>query len=111
MYIEDIEEYPYTGQFIEVRIDTSLPLNEQKEESVVVLETECDIQEASKNESKGMMKASYNVYFPLERLKECTLRKGMYFRGSMYGITVNGKIIGLYPTQLGVVVYLTDTDI
>lgn len=113
MYIDrhDIKEYPFFGKFVTFGIDDSKPLNEQVEEEIVVLETECDIQESSKTDNKGMITASFNVYFPFDKTKDFAVRRGMTFIGSMYGMEVNGNVIGVIPTQMGAVAYLADKDI
>ena len=33
--------------------------------------------------------------------KPVVIKRGMYFRGSIYGYEVNGKVIGVAPSMLG----------
>lgn len=109
---EMLEEYPFRGAFYEYRIDKTKPLKEQREEEILLLETECDIQEVGKSKSGGVINASFNVYFPFDKEKGINIKRGNTFKGTMYGMEVNGKVIGVFPTQMGgCVVYLTDIDV
>lgn len=107
-----LKEYPFFGKFYFFRVkDESKPLHEREEEEVILLETACDIQESSKTDSAGMIKASFDVYFPFDG-EDIQIKRGHFFAGSMYGLEVNGKILGIVPTQMGgCVAYLTDSDI
>lgn len=96
-----IELYPFHGKFCYYSVDESKPLNEQKEEEIVVLDTICDIQEASQSDAYGNITSSFNVFFPFDKDKDIELKRGMIFKGSMYGLVVNGKIISISLSQLG----------
>lgn len=96
-----IEEYPFDGEFYEMTVDASLPPSQQVETEVVLLSTKCDIQEAQKTENDGATSAKFNVYYPFDKTKGVNIRRGVSFRGSMYGVRVEGKVIGVFPTQLG----------
>lgn len=107
-----IEEYPFDGEFYEMTVDTSLPPSQRVETEVVLLSTECDIQEAQKGESDGATNAKFNVYYPFDKTKGVNIRRGVSFRGSMYGVKVEGKVIGLFPSQLGGCgCYIGDTSV
>lgn len=114
MYIDrnEIEEYPFSGRFITTIIDTSKPLDEQVEEEVVVLETDCDIQESTKSLSGGIT-ATYAVYFPFDKKSGIGgIKNGMRFEGDLYGLRVNGEVKGIFPTQMGgCVAYIVDKDV
>lgn len=108
----EIEEYPFDGSFYDVVINEELPLEEQVEEEVVVLETKCDIQESQKSDSGGNITATFNIYFPFDKEEGVKVRRGMIFRGSIYGMEVNGRVIGVYPSQLGgCACYIKDLDV
>lgn len=96
-----IEEYPFDGEFYEKTIDTSLPPSQQVETEVVLLSTKCDIQESQKTENDGATNAKFNVYYPFDKEEGVNIKRGVSFRGSMYGVKVEGKVIGVFPTQLG----------
>lgn len=96
-----IEEYPFNGEFFEVTVDTSLPPSQRVGKEQILLETKCDIQESQKTESNGATNVKFNVYFPFDKEEGINIRRGVSFRGSMYGVRVEGKVIGVFPTQLG----------
>ena len=113
MYIDrnKIQKYPFNGAFYTYEIDYSKPLDEQKEEEVLVLETECDIQESGKSLS-GTVTANYAIYFPIKDGDSLPITNGMEFRSNMYGLRVNGTVKGVFPTQMnGCVAYIVDKDI
>ena len=112
-YIDrNIEEYPYRGGFYAYTVDTSLPLDQQVEEKVTILETECDIQEAGSNVTGGITNASFSVYFPFDPDGKMPVRRGHQFYGEMYGMPVDGEVIGIFPTQMGgCVAYIKDKDV
>lgn len=107
-----LHEYPFQCQFYRMTIDESLPLDQQKEEKVVVLETMCDITEASHIVSQNFIAAKWSVYFPFDKKnEEVVVRNGDMFTANMYGVEVNGKVVGVFPSQLGgVTVYIQDLD-
>lgn len=114
MYIDrnGSTEYPFEGVFYTVRIDESLPLDQQEEKKVIVLRTKCDIQESQKSESGGNIAAAFNIFFPFDKNKGIPVTRGMIFEGNMYGLTVNGVVIGIFPTQAGgCVCYISDKDV
>lgn len=111
MYInrKKIQEYPFKGYFYHIGIDESKPLDQREEETIIDLETECDIQESAKSDTSGAINASFNIYFPFDTSVGINIKRGYSFKGSMYGMEVNGTVIGVFPTQMGgCVVYLTD---
>lgn len=102
-----IQEYPFNGSFYTYGIDMTKPLTERVEEEILVLETKCDIQEAKKSDNTIISNA-FEVYYPFDKKQGITIKKGMLFRGGMFGMPVEGRVIGLFPTQLGgVSVYIT----
>jgi hypothetical protein len=116
MYIDrqDTEAYKYDGVFYRVTIDESKPLIEQTEEEVVIYQTKCDIMESSHSWSNNFIWAKYAVFFPFDVDSGETLlvRMGDLFKADMYGLNVNGKVVGVFPSQLGgVVAYIQDSDV
>ena len=114
-YIEHdkLSDYPYFGQFFRMGIDESKPLDEQFEEKIVVFETKCDITESSHSWSRNFIWAKYAIYFPFDKEGyEIMVRMGDLFEANMHGLIVNGKVVGVFPSQLaGVTVYIQDTDV
>lgn len=112
MYINfsSIEEYPFKGTFFNIGIDMDKPPLDRVEEKIVILETKCDIQEASHTDGE-LLTADYTVYFPLGDSLD-GIKNGILFEGDMYGAKVNGKVVGVFPSQLGgVKVYVQDLDV
>ena len=89
------------------------PLDEQVEEKIIVFETECDITESSHSWSRNFIWAKYAIYFPFDKEKdEVVVRMGDLFEANMHGLIVNGKVVGVFPSQLGgVTAYIQDTDV
>lgn len=114
-YIEHnkLQDYPYFGQFFRIEIDESKPLDEQIEERVIVFETDCDITESSHSWSRNFIWAKYAIYFPFDKdTEEIEVKLGDLFEADMHGLIVNGKVVGVFPSQLGgVTVYVQDTDV
>lgn len=115
MYISRniLQPYPYYAYFYRVAVDESLPLDEQEEGKVIVFETDCDITEASHSWDKDFISAKYTIYFPFDpKDEDVDVRIGDLVEAEMYGLTVNGKVVGVFPSQLGgVTVYVQDTDV
>lgn len=90
----------------------------ETETEVAILQTVCDIQETNKLFNSGVVTMGYTIYFPNptdtdgnEAIPE-GLVPGIRFRGEMYGMAVEGMVIGVYPTQMhGCVAYIKGTDI
>jgi hypothetical protein len=108
-----LQLYPYEGQFYRISIDESKPLNQQVEERIVVFVTSCDITESSHSWSNNFIWAKYAIYFPYDRnVDMIAVRLGDLFEANVNGLIVDGKVVGVFPSQLGgVTVYIQDTDV
>lgn len=115
MYIDRsvLSDYPYRGQFSRIMVDESKPLDEQVGEKVVVFETDCDVTESSHSWSNNFIWAKYAVYFSYDKDNDAILvQMGDTFEASINGMVVNGKVVGVFPSQLGgVTCYVQDTDV
>lgn len=115
MYIDrdEIENYPYDGVFYRTEIDEDAPLDEREEKEVIVFETKCDITESSHSWSREFIWAKYAIYFPFDKEKDTIeVRLGDFFRANVHGLMVNGKVVGVFPSQLsGVTIYIQDLDV
>lgn len=110
---KDIEltDYPFEGAFYTNEIDEDAPLDERIPYEVLVFETKCDIQKNNRMHNGFMLATDYCVYWPLETNPESTgsvdkygpikVRRGMIFRGIMYGYPVAGTVEIVRPSQLG----------
>ena len=83
--------------------DTAGPLNTETSEETILLETECDIQQASKMFNGSTIMADYNVFFPLKKGSVSPVKIGDMFRcpEESYGIGINGRVTGMEISQLG----------
>lgn len=108
-----LQDYPYDGVFYKTEMDTSLPLNEQVETKVVIYETKCDIIESSHSWSRNFIWAKYAVYFPFDNENDLVLiQLGNLFEADVNGLHINGKVVGVFPSQLGgITAYIQDTDV
>lgn len=115
MYIDRnlLDKYPYKGKFYRIGVDDSKPLDEQIEEEIVILETPCDIIESSHSWSTNFIWAKYAVYFPFDKDNdEIVVKQGDLFKAEQYGLIVNGKVVGVFLSQLGgITVYVHDGDV
>lgn len=110
---EDFEltDFAYHGYFFKYEIDTSLDLDQQEEQEVLVFETDCDIQKRAGLRQSNLLAADYTIYFPLslnpdatgtvDKYLDCGVRRGHTFRGEFYGNTIEGIVEMVRPSQLG----------
>lgn len=104
-------DFPYYGEFYRMSIDESKPLNEQVEEKVTVYRTKCDVTESLHSWSNNFIWAKYAVYFPFDKEDGILVKIGDLFEADVYGMTINGKVIGVFPSQLGgITCYIQDID-
>ena len=115
MYIDHniLKDFPFTGIFYRTEVDRTLPLDEQVEKRVNVFTTPCDITESSHSWARNFIWAKYAVYFPFDEEKDTIeIQMGDMFESIVHGLKVNGKVVGVFPSQLGgVTVYVQDTDV
>lgn len=110
----NIKQFPYDCVFYRIGIDISLPPSQQVEEEIVLLETKCNIQEAGSNLSGNFINASYKIYFPYNNNADADFpfKKNDMFKANANGLDVCGKVIGIFPSQLGkAYVYIKDFDV
>lgn len=97
---DELQDYPFTGTFYRAVKDTSSLLAPVTEE--VVAEVVCDIQEDANFRATQTSKAVYGVYVPFDGDEDVVpVQRGMMFRGYQYGLLVAGRVIGVFPSQLG----------
>lgn len=98
------KEYPFEGVFYEIGVDDSKPLDEQVEEEKVIFETTFDMTEGG-----TLSTETFRIFFPFDFATESlVIAEGDLFKGSIYGASVRGRVIGIYPSQLsGCTVLLT----
>ena len=62
---------------------------------------EKDGNEVTEEDSEGSLPPSQTELIDDTSYKPVVIKRGMYFRGSIYGYEVNGKVIGVAPSMLG----------
>lgn len=116
-----LKEYPYQGTFYKSESkpsDDGNLLNDGGVDDLEILCTECDIQETNKLFNSGVITMGYTIYFPMPVASSgneyipSELKPGVRFKSTMYGMDVDGMVIGVYPTEMhGCVAYIKGTDI
>lgn len=92
------EEYPFYATFYHLGVDESKPLDQQKEEKIVSFESVCDMsdQETGLNNDKIML------FIPFDAYKgNIEIRLGESVEVESYGIIQKGRVLGVFPSQLG----------
>ena len=92
------EEYPFYATFYHLGVDESKPLDQQKEEKIVSFESVCDIsdQETGLNNDKIMLFIPFDAYEG-----NIEIRLGESVEIESYGLTQKGRVLGVFPSQLG----------
>jgi hypothetical protein len=104
---DELKDYPFEGEFYKSVRDTSSLMNPQTEE--IIAKVVCDIQEDANFRATATAKAVYAVYVPFDSDTDVVpVQRGNMFRGCQYGLLVAGKVIGVFPSQLGTVDNYTD---
>lgn len=92
-----IEEYPYEGFFYKMGVDESKPLDQQFEEKVHIFDTRFDLSEGVNNDTKMFL-----VSFPFNHDgQKIEIYEGVLFEGVVFGMMIKGRVIAIYPSQLG----------
>ena len=83
--------------FYTVGIDDSKPLDQQVEEEIEVFSTILDM-----GDGTSLSTDTFKVFFPFDAEKETLkIKEGNLFKGMIYGMEQRGRVIGIYPSQLG----------
>lgn len=98
------EEYPFEGTFYSVRFTDGNSLIGQKEEEIEIFSTVFDMTEGG-----TLSTETFRIFFPFDAYSESlVIAEGNLFKGSIYGASIKGRVIGIYPSQLsGCTVLLT----
>ena len=86
---------------------------EQIEEEKEIFVTPCDIVEGGHSRSRTFMSADWEVNFPFDKdVEPIVVKRGDTFSGEMYGVLIQGKVMGVFPTQMGgCVAYIEDLEV
>lgn len=90
-------EYPNEGMFYRIGIDDSKPLVEQVEEEIEIFSTVFDMTEGG-----TLSTETFRIFFPFNsKSEELAISVGDLFKSSLYGSSLKGRVLGIYPSQLG----------
>lgn len=100
MYIDHhgTEEYPFYATFYHLGVDESKPLDEQVEEKIVSFESICDISD----QETGLNNDKITLFFPFDHeVGNIEVRLGESVEIESYGLIQKGRVLGVFPSQLG----------
>lgn len=100
MYTEHFgtQEYPFYAIFYHLGVDDSLPLDEQVEQKIVSFETVCDVDD----QNTGLNNDVITLYFPFDPSNGVlSIVLGETMEVETYGLTQRGRVLGVFPSQLG----------
>lgn len=100
MYIDHhgTEEYPFYATFYHLGIDESKPLDEQVEEKIISFETICDMSD----QETGLNNDKITIFFPFDaKSEELQVILGESVEINAYGLIQKGRVLGVFPSQLG----------
>jgi hypothetical protein len=100
MYTEHFgtQEYPFYATFYHLGVDDSLPLDEQVEQKIVSFETVCDVDD----QNTGLNNDVITLYFPFDPSNGVlSIVLGETMEVETYGLTQRGRVLGVFPSQLG----------
>ena len=92
-------EYPFYAVFYHLGVDESKPLDEQVEERIVSLESECDISEQDGNLNND--KIAVHIPFDATGGNTIGVKLGESVEITSYGLVQKGRVLGIFPSQLG----------
>lgn len=92
------EEYPYYATFYHLGVDESKPLDQQKEEKIVSYESACDISD----QDTGLNNDKLTIFIPFnEDEGVLEVKLGESVEVESYGLIQKGRVLGVFPSQLG----------
>jgi hypothetical protein len=100
MYIDHYgtKEYPYYATFYHLGVDESKPLDEQVEENIVSFESECDMSD----QETGLDGDKITLFIPFkEDQGKIEVSLGESVEINAYGLIQKGRVLGVFPSQLG----------
>ena len=91
-------EYPFFATFYHLGIENDKPLDQQKEEKKISFECKCDISD----QETGLNSDKMTLFFPFDHTKEeLRIVIGASVEVESYGLIQRGRVIGVFPSQLG----------
>jgi hypothetical protein len=92
------EEYPFFATFYHLGVDESKPLDQQVEEKVISFQTMCDVSD----KDTGLSNDTITIFFPFNSdMETIQVILGETMEVETYGIAQKGRVLGVFPSQLG----------
>ena len=92
------EEYPFYATFYHLGVDESKPLDQQVEEKIVSFESKCDMSD----KSNSLNNDAITIFLPFDySVDSIGFSIGESVDVDTYGLIQKGRVLGVYPTQLG----------
>lgn len=100
---QGLDEHPFYATFYHLGIDESKPLDQQFEEKIVSFETFCDVSDRNNSISNDTI----TMFFPFDSDNDkVKISIGETVEVNTYGLVQKGRVLGVYPSQLGGVTVL-----
>jgi hypothetical protein len=100
MYIDhsSTDEYPFYATFFHIGVDDTKPLDQQVEERIVSFETKCDVSDTN----TGLNNDTITLFYPFNASTDkVQVLLGETVEIDTYGLKQTGRVLGVYPSQLG----------
>ena len=91
-------EYPFRATFYHIGIDENKPLDQQTEEKIISFESVCDLSD----QETGLGNDKITIFIPFDAYEgNIEIRLGEIVEVESYGLIQKGRVLGVYPSQLG----------
>lgn len=91
-------EYPFFATFYHLGVDETKPLDQQVEEKIISFQSPCDISD----KNTGLNNDTITMFFPFDAKSEkIQFIIGETMEVETYGLVQKGRVLGVFPSQLG----------
>lgn len=104
-YLRDKNGEIYTSRV------TDIPPSAPPSERILNIDSlvsNCDVTESSAYSGAAVLGSKYTVSLPAQ--SNINLLRGDIFEADVNGFRVNGEVLAIFPSQLGLKIYISDTD-
>jgi len=91
-------EYPFFATFYHLGVDETKPLDQQVEEKIISFQSPCDISD----KNTGLNNDTITMFFPFDaKVEKIQFIIGETMEVETYGLVQKGRVLGVFPSQLG----------
>jgi hypothetical protein len=92
-------KFPFYATFFHLGVDESKPLDEQVEEKIVSFESKCDVSD----QDSGLNNDKISLFIPFDINNDDAIKVqlGESVEIETFGLTQKGRVLGVFPSQLG----------